>query len=148
MSKYIGGRASVIKAGSECVHRMTQQNLFTACSNSTSKLIRPTVLIRYQPTPVRSLFTSSRLYEQKLSTQKSSDLKLNNTDDSEPPKELPFSPYGGRFGVPEQPMSTKSLAQAQSNSKRSPFAKAKDGIKSKVHDWTDEEKNLEKRKEL
>ncbi|KFH61955.1 hypothetical protein MVEG_12109 [Podila verticillata NRRL 6337] len=61
---------------------------------------------------------------------------------------LPLSPYGGRFGVPEQPMSTKSLALSQANSKRSPFSKAKEGVKSKMHDWTDEKKNLEKRKEL
>ncbi|KAF9431238.1 Mitochondrial ATPase complex subunit atp10 [Podila epigama] len=58
--------------------------------------------------------------------------------------ELPLSPYGGRFGVSEQPMSTKSLASSASTSKRSPFSKAK----SKVNDWTDEKKNLEKRKEL
>ncbi|KAG0273317.1 Mitochondrial ATPase complex subunit atp10 [Linnemannia exigua] len=64
-------------------------------------------------------------------------------------RDLPLSPYGGRFGVPEQPMSTKSIAQAQANNgKRSPFSKAKDGVKNKVNDWTDEKKNLEKRKEL
>ncbi|KAF9911799.1 Mitochondrial ATPase complex subunit atp10 [Linnemannia zychae] len=63
-------------------------------------------------------------------------------------RELPLSPYGGRFGVPEQPMSTKSIAQAQANNKRSPFSKAKEGVKNKVNDWTDEKKNLEKRKEL
>ena len=63
-------------------------------------------------------------------------------------KNLPLSPYGGRFGVLEQPMSTKSIALAQASLKRSPFAKAKDGMKSKVSDWTDKEKNLEKRKEL
>ncbi|KAF9548734.1 Mitochondrial ATPase complex subunit atp10 [Mortierella hygrophila] len=64
-------------------------------------------------------------------------------------RELPLSPYGGRFGVPEQPMSTKSIAQAQANNgRRSPFSKAKEGVKNKVHDWTDEKKNLEKRKEL
>lgn len=63
-------------------------------------------------------------------------------------KNLPLSPYGGRFGVLEQPMSTKSLALNQANSKRSPFSKAKEGVKSKMHDWTDEKRNLEKRKEL
>ncbi|KAF9298097.1 Mitochondrial ATPase complex subunit atp10 [Linnemannia elongata] len=64
-------------------------------------------------------------------------------------RELPLSPYGGRFGVPEQPMSTKSIAQAQANNgRRSPFSKAKEGVKNKVNDWTDEKKNLEKRKEL
>ncbi|KAF9181253.1 Mitochondrial ATPase complex subunit atp10 [Haplosporangium sp. Z 767] len=67
-----------------------------------------------------------------------------NNVDGKPLKELPLSPYGGRFGVPEQPIS----ALNRNNSKRSPFAKAKDGMKSKVHDWTDKEKNLEKRKEL
>ncbi|KAI1310785.1 Mitochondrial ATPase complex subunit atp10 [Mortierella claussenii] len=72
------------------------------------------------------------------------DLKPEGT----PVEELPLSPYGGRFGVPEQPMSTKSKALAQTNSKKSPFAKAKDGLKNKVHDWTDEKKNLETRKEL
>ncbi|KAG0255191.1 Mitochondrial ATPase complex subunit atp10 [Mortierella polycephala] len=45
-------------------------------------------------------------------------------------------------------MSTRSIALNRSNSKRSPFTKAKDSMKSKVHDWTDKEKNLEKRKEL
>ncbi|KAF9316134.1 Mitochondrial ATPase complex subunit atp10, partial [Podila horticola] len=63
-------------------------------------------------------------------------------------KQLPLSPYGGRFGVPEQPMSTKSQALSQANSRRSPFSKAKEGVKSKMHDWTDEKRNLEKRKEL
>ncbi|KAG0033475.1 Mitochondrial ATPase complex subunit atp10 [Podila clonocystis] len=63
-------------------------------------------------------------------------------------KQLPLSPYGGRFGVPEQPMSTKSQALSQANSKRSPFSKAKEGVKSKMHDWTNERRNLEKRKEL
>ncbi|KAG0346772.1 Mitochondrial ATPase complex subunit atp10 [Podila minutissima] len=63
-------------------------------------------------------------------------------------KQLPLSPFGGRFGVPEQPMSTKSQALSQANSKRSPFSKAKEGVKSKMHDWTDEKRNLEKRKEL
>ncbi|KAF9573295.1 hypothetical protein EC968_008835 [Mortierella alpina] len=63
-------------------------------------------------------------------------------------RNLPLSPYGGRFGVPDQPKSSKSIALAQANSKRSPFSKAKDGMKSKVHDWTDKDKNLEKRKEL
>lgn len=45
-------------------------------------------------------------------------------------------------------MSTKSIAQAQANGRRSPFSKAKEGVKNKVNDWTDEKKNLEKRKEL
>ncbi|KAG0055434.1 Mitochondrial ATPase complex subunit atp10 [Gryganskiella cystojenkinii] len=67
-------------------------------------------------------------------------------------KNLPLSPYGGRFGVPDQPKSTKQIAaaaaQGNNNSKKSPFAKAKAGMKNKVNDWTDEQKNLEKRKEL
>ncbi|KAG0314638.1 Mitochondrial ATPase complex subunit atp10 [Dissophora globulifera] len=71
-----------------------------------------------------------------------------DNDEEEAQRNLPLSPYGGRFGVPEQPMSTKSKALAQANTKRSPFAKAKDGVKNKVSDWTDEKKNLEKRKEL
>lgn len=46
-------------------------------------------------------------------------------------------------------MNTKSIAQAQANNgRRSPFSKAKEGVKNKVNDWTDEKKNLEKRKEL
>ncbi|KAF9922034.1 Mitochondrial ATPase complex subunit atp10 [Linnemannia zychae] len=84
------------------------------------------------------------------STVSSKDSKPEKTEEPvTPTRELPFSPYGGRFGVPEPPMSTKAIAQAQVNQgKRSPFAKAKEGMKSKVHDWTDEKKNLEKRKEL
>ena len=77
----------------------------------------------------------------------------NSEDDKQRAEEerirnLPLSPYGGRFGVPDQPRSTKSIALARANNKRSPFAKAKEGVKSKVNDWTDKEKNLEKRKEL
>ncbi|KAG0205853.1 hypothetical protein BGX28_002588 [Mortierella sp. GBA30] len=73
---------------------------------------------------------------------------IDNNKSTETARNLPLSPYGGRFGVPEQPKSTKSIALAQANAKRSPFSKAKEGVKSKVHDWTDKEKNLEKRKEL
>ncbi|KAF9578520.1 Mitochondrial ATPase complex subunit atp10 [Lunasporangiospora selenospora] len=124
-------------------------------------------LLRQQSSPARTITTTSRLYQQQQPSQsqstntvakKPSDTKHPNGDNSEADKakkqaeaikNLPLSPFGGRFGVVQQPLSTKQLAaKAGSNSKKSPFSKAKDGMKSKVHDWTDKEKNLEKRKEL
>ncbi|KAF8982418.1 Mitochondrial ATPase complex subunit atp10 [Entomortierella lignicola] len=123
-------------------HRFYVQGLSTAtCTRVTS----PSVELIKKSTSFRTFCVSSRLYNQKNAA---GDSEISKNDDTTPPKELPLSPYGGRFGVPDQPMSTKSLAQAQSNSRRSPFVKAKEGMKNKVHDWTDKEKNLEKRKEL
>ncbi|KAG0235969.1 hypothetical protein BGW42_004424 [Actinomortierella wolfii] len=79
----------------------------------------------------------------------------NDDDDDKAPKTLPSPPFGGRFGVPEQPLNTKAIEQQQQqqqNTKggknRSPFARAKEGMKHKVNHWTDEERNLQKRKEL
>ncbi|KAG0088728.1 Mitochondrial ATPase complex subunit atp10 [Podila epicladia] len=86
-------------------------------------------------------FTATRISGRLITTQPPS-------SDGTEQKQLPLSPFGGRFGVPEQPMSTKSQALSQANSKRSPFSKAKEGVMSKMHDWTDEKRNLEKRKEL
>ncbi|KAF9940289.1 Mitochondrial ATPase complex subunit atp10 [Modicella reniformis] len=86
--------------------------------------------------------TTSRLHNHASPHESSKDM------DPKERKELPLSPYGGRFGVPEQPKSTRSIASALENVKRSPFARAKEGMKSKVNHWTDKEKNLEKRKEL
>ncbi|KAF8940656.1 ATP10 protein-domain-containing protein [Dissophora ornata] len=103
----------------------------------------------------RTFATTSRHLHNNTAQHSNSDVdgsenKAGKDEDEgvEGQKNLPLSPYGGRFGVPEQPMSSKSIALAQASLKRSPFAKAKDGMKSKMEDWTDKEKNLEKRKEL
>ncbi|KAF9348572.1 Mitochondrial ATPase complex subunit atp10 [Mortierella sp. AD094] len=151
MTALFTGRSSVIKAGQACVHinRIHTQSILTAtCTRATARFNRPIDLIKSQ-VPCRTFCISARLQEQNP-FNRSTDSKPEATkgEDETPPRDLPLSPYGGRFGVPEQPMSTRSLAQAQANSRRSPFAKAKDGMKNKVHDWTDKEKNLEKRKEL
>ncbi|KAF9971804.1 Mitochondrial ATPase complex subunit atp10 [Actinomortierella ambigua] len=79
-------------------------------------------------------------------------------DDENVPKTLPSPPFGGRFGVPDQPLSTQAIEQLKQQQQqqqqgkggkgRSPFSRAKDGMKHKVNDWTDQEKNLQKRKEL
>ncbi|KAK3827786.1 MAG: ATP10 protein-domain-containing protein [Benniella sp.] len=74
--------------------------------------------------------------------------EAGKSPDQKEVKELPLSPYGGRFGVPDEPKSTRSEVTRQGNGKRTPFVRAKEGMKSKVNDWTDEKKNLEKRKEL
>ncbi|KAF9434650.1 Mitochondrial ATPase complex subunit atp10 [Entomortierella beljakovae] len=141
------GRSSVIKTGIACSRHIRNQSLH---SGSPSRLIQVNNLIRQPSTFLRPFHVSSYLGDQ-LSTRDTDKLKTSNDDKDDKEiqlKDLPLSPYGGRFGVPEQPMSIKSLAQSQTNSRRSPFAKAKDGMKNKVNEWTDREKNLEKRKEL
>ncbi|KAF9093736.1 Mitochondrial ATPase complex subunit atp10 [Mortierella sp. AD031] len=128
-------------SASASIRRTTVATAATAARRSTAPAPAVVSGSRYAFT------TSTRQYQEQSSSRK-------GDEDDEPAgsvatRELPLSPYGGRFGVPEQPMSTKSIAQAQANNgKRSPFSKAKEGMKSKVHDWTDEKKNLEKRKEL
>ncbi|KAG0000887.1 Mitochondrial ATPase complex subunit atp10 [Entomortierella chlamydospora] len=145
------GRSSVVKSGRACVyiHRIQAQSILAATSTrATTRLNRPITSIG-SPILYRTFCISSRLHDQNPSSgSKDSKPKASGSGSETPPRDLPLSPYGGRFGVPEQPLSTKSLAQSQTNSKRSPFAKAKDGMKSKVHDWTDKGKNLERRKEL
>ncbi|KAI8358292.1 ATP10 protein-domain-containing protein [Mortierella sp. GBAus27b] len=93
--------------------------------------------------PVSSILTRSSKFHS-YTPNRDDKQKVQDPKDQ---RELPFSPYGGRFGVPEQPKSKKSIA-TQGNVSRSPFTKAKEGMKTKVNDWTDKEKNLETRKEL
>ncbi|KAF9114426.1 Mitochondrial ATPase complex subunit atp10 [Mortierella sp. AM989] len=146
---FITRRSAAAKAARSfaLLHGIHTQPFLTKCPRSTL-LMQPIDLIK-NPTQSRSFHVSLHLYDKTpfhKSTDTKSDAEKGNSEVT--PKNLPLSPYGGRFGVPEQPMSIKSLAQSQANSRRSPFAKAKDGMKSKVNDWTDKEKNLEKRKEL
>ncbi|KAG0341930.1 Mitochondrial ATPase complex subunit atp10 [Podila humilis] len=118
--------------------------MFASAFKTRTCLIAPRVVctntFRPQSPSTLARSTNTRLFSTKPT--------LFDTKDAPDQIQLPLSPFGGRFGVSEQPMSSKSQALSQSNSKRSPFSKAKQGVKNKVHDWTDEKKNLEKRKEL
>ncbi|ORZ27206.1 ATP10 protein-domain-containing protein [Lobosporangium transversale] len=134
------------------MNRISRQDALK--SIATMKNSHQTCLISKSTGPSGVFTTSSRLYSQLPTTVPQKDAndprEAGNNDgtESEAPRTLSYSPYGGRFGVPEQPISTKSKALTQAKSKKSPFAKAKEGMKSKVSDWGDKEKNLEKRKEL
>ncbi|KAF9278778.1 Mitochondrial ATPase complex subunit atp10 [Mortierella alpina] len=145
---------TALRSGSSLLFAAAQNDARICCAAAVGKpLVKRHVnesIVMYRSGSSRFIASTSRTCQQQPSN------KSNTTDDSGPDgalsaeaiRNLPLSPYGGRFGVPEQPKSSKSIALAQANSKRSPFSKAKDGMKSKVHDWTDKEKNLEKRKEL
>ncbi|KAF9124097.1 Mitochondrial ATPase complex subunit atp10 [Mortierella sp. 14UC] len=122
-------------------------------STCTASAIRRTAVSARRSTPTAAAAVSGSRYSFTTSAHQFQEQPDQGSSNDEgagavATRELPLSPYGGRFGVPEQPMSTKSIAQAQANNKRSPFSKAKEGVKNKVNDWTDEKKNLEKRKEL
>ncbi|KAG0249847.1 Mitochondrial ATPase complex subunit atp10 [Actinomortierella ambigua] len=130
-----------------------------ACRASTGSI---------QQVAVAPFSTSGRLWEQQQTVppqqpplQRRSKKDDEDDDDDTVPKTLPSPPYGGRFGVPDQPLSTKAIEQlkqqqqqqqqqqqGKGSKNRSPFSRAKDGMKHKVNDWTDQEKNLQKRKEL
>jgi len=108
--------------------------------------------------------TSTRVWQEQQSSAPTDQSKtaLNvskgeEDDDEGKLKTMPSPPFGGRFGVPDQPMNTKQIEQLKQQQQqqgraggksRSPFTRAKEDMKHKVHDWTDQEKNLQKRKEL
>ncbi|GJJ68412.1 mitochondrial ATPase complex subunit ATP10 [Entomortierella parvispora] len=135
----------LIKTGSRTAAPLAQTLQISAGSRNVQRCAFATSTPRRSTAPGESSTTPSSPSPQKSKGDSEEDKK---GAEEERIRNLPLSPFGGRFGVPEQPKSAKSIAMAKANNKRSPFAKAKEGVKSKVHDWTDKEKNLEKRKEL